>query len=276
MTNSGQAKGAAANDDLGLLGGIDWDSSAMHKLPDPTRLFSFFVIGFPIVRFLLSHDFDVSLIMSGFVLDPFVIGCFLLASVTSYVAASGKPTQPDLPIYDRWASEWYWWNACLYHGILDGATGTFQQVPVMLQQYQELDRRFSTHHAVPWTVGLVEFCIMQPLCLLLVWSIHRRRPTIRYPLELVLGCCHIFGMIMFVVAEYYEGQLNVPANDPVGAGDDRWANIKFNFYHCSYYWFGFWFCNLVWLWIPLLRMYRAWKEIARSFEATAADKAKRA
>ena len=276
MHTNGKANGTKVTkkDDLGFLKGVDWESPLIKSLPDPTRLFSLFVIGFPIVRFLMDHDYDFSLIISGFVLDPYVLGCLAAALATSYLALSGRTeTAPSTPVYDRWAAEWYWWNAFLFHGVLDGATGSFCQVPVMLAQYQVLDRRFITHHSVPFTVGCVEFFIMQPCCLALVWAIHRRR-VYRFPLELVLGCCHIFGLILFVVAEVYEGQLNVPSLDPVGVPGNRWANAKFNFYHFMYYWFGFWFCNLVWLFIPLLRMYRAFGECTRSLEAAADAKKK--
>ena len=250
---------------LGLFATVDWQSPWIKRLPDPTRIFSLFVIGFPIVQFLIQHDFNVSLIVSGFILDPFVLGCLAAAVATSYLATHGNTTTA-LPVYDRWAAEWYWWNAFLYHGVLDGATGSFCQVPVMLSQYQILDRRFITHHSVPFTVGCVEFFIMQPCCLALVYAIHRRC-VYRFPLELILGCCHIFGLIMFLVAEVYEGQLNVPSLDPVGVPGDRWANAKLNFYHFMYYWFGFWFCNLVWLFIPSIRMYRAFQECIHSLQA---------
>lgn len=244
--------------DIGLLQWVDWQSPALkHYVPDPTRMFSWFVIGFPIVRFLMDHDFDFALVLTGFVLDPFVLACLAVAVATSYVATSKSSS--SLPVYDRWAAEWYWWNAFLYHGVLDGATGSFGQVPVMLSQYQVLDRRFSTHHSVPFTVGCVEFFIMQPCCLALVYAIHCRL-AYRFPLELILSCCHIFGLVMFLAAEVYEGQLNVPALDPVGIPGNAWANVQFNFYHCMYYWFGFWFCNLVWLFIPLIRIYRAFGE----------------
>jgi hypothetical protein len=54
-------------------------------------------------------------------------------------------------------------------------------------------------------------------------------------------------MILFIAAEVMEGQLNVPALDPVGVPGNRWANVKFfDLYHFTYYWFGFWFCNLIW------------------------------
>jgi hypothetical protein len=255
---------------IGFFQWVNWEhSTVLQYCPDPTRLFSWFVIGFPILRFLMDHNYDVSLVMTGFCLDPYVITCLAAAVMTSYWATTtgGNDNNRRLPLYDQWAAEWYWWNAFLYHGVLDGATGSFGKVPVMLSQYQVLDARFINHHSVPFTVGCVEFFVMQPCCLLLVYAIHRQKASIRFPLELILGCCHIFGLIMFMVTELYEGQLHVPSLDPVGIPGNAWANVQvWNFYHFMYYWFGFWFCNLVWLFIPLIRMYRAFGECRYALE----------
>lgn len=265
------AKAAAATVELGLFQGVNWE--ALQKLPDPTRMFSWIVIGFPLVRFLHGHEWNIGLVISGFFVNPYVLGCLAAAVATSYFAAAAPKNNNDNPlaVYDRWTSEWYWWNAFLYHGVMDGGTGSFCGVPVMLQQYQVLDRRFITHHSVPYTVGVVEFVIMQPCCLALVWAVHRRS-AFRFPLEIVTCCLHMFGCIMFVVAEYYEGQLNVPSLDPVGVEGNRWANVKLDFYHFMYYWFGFWFCNLVWIAIPSIRLYRAFAECIASLEATKRSK----
>jgi hypothetical protein len=65
-------------------------------------------------------------------------------------------------------------------------------------------------------------------------------------LELIVSSFQFMGMVLFIAAEVMEGQLNVPALDPVGVPGNRWANVKFDLYHFTYYWFGFWFCNLIW------------------------------
>jgi hypothetical protein len=224
---------------------IDWNSAFIQKvLPDPTRIFSFLVIGIIILRYLESHDWDVSLILSGFLLNPYVVISFAIACATLYVSWPAADTKP-LPVYDRWAVEWYWWNAWFYHMVMDGASGTFQLVPVVVHQYQMLDKRFSNHHPVPWTVGAIELFIMGPLCLATVYCILQRH-ALRFPLELIVSSLQIMGMILFIAAEVMEGQLNVPALDPVGVPGNKWANVKFDFYHFTYYWFGFWFCNLIW------------------------------
>jgi hypothetical protein len=231
---------------------IDWDSDFIQKvLPDPTRIFSFLVIGIMIFRYLESHDWDVSLMMSGFLINPYVVISFAIACATLYVSwPAPNTTNTPLPIYDQWAVEWYWWNAWFYHMVMDGASGTFQLVPVVVHQYQVLDKRFSTHHPIPWTIGAVELFIMGPLCLAVVYCILKRHPA-RFPLELIVSSFQFMGMVLFIAAEVMEGQLNVPANDPVGVPGNRWANVKFDIYHCTYYWFGFWFCNLIW-YVPAL------------------------
>jgi EXPERA (EXPanded EBP superfamily) len=88
----------------------------------------------------------------------------------------------------------------------------------------------------------------------------------RYPLEIVTSAFQLFGMLVFVGAEVYEGQRNVPALDPVGRADQgAWANVQFfNLYHVTYYWFGFWFCNLVWGVVPLHRIAVAVRECRRA------------
>jgi hypothetical protein len=226
---------------------IDWNSNFIQKvLPDPTRIFSFLVMTIIIFRYLESHDWDASLIVTGFLLNPYVVVSFALALATLYVSWPTAPDAAPLPVYDRWAVEWYWWNAWFYHMVMDGASGTFQLVPVVVHQYQMLDKRFSNHHPVPWTVGAIELFIMGPLCLATVYCILKRHP-LRFPLELIVSSLQIMGMILFIAAEVMEGQLNVPALDPVGVPGNRWANVKFfDLYHFTYYWFGFWFCNLIW------------------------------
>jgi hypothetical protein len=165
------------------------------------------------------------------------------------------------------AAEWYWWNAWLYHTVMDGLSGSFHRVPVVVQQYLVLDKRFGTHHVVPWIIGAAEIAIMAPLCFCTIRAIlDGDRSGARWPLELVTSAFQLFGMIVFVGAEVYEGQLNVPALDPVGTvAGGRWANVKlFDLYHLTYYWFGFWFCNLVWGWVPLYRMGRALQECSKA------------
>lgn len=246
---------------------IDWTSSVTRTIPDPTRLFSLLVIGIMLLKNYLAHQ-DLELIVMGFVLNPYVLAFFALAVATLYKATKTTTTttkattaSTPLPVYDLWAAEWYWWNAWLYHAVMDGGSGTFGLVPVVVQQYQVLDGRFTNHHVVPWTIGAIELFIMAPLSLACCYCIHTRNP-LRFPLEIVTSTFHFMGMVLFVVAEVYEGQLNVPALDPVGIPGDRWANLTFDVYHLTYYWFGFWFCNLIWAAVPYYRVVRAVQECA--------------
>lgn len=231
---------------------------------DPTRLFSVIVIVIMIVRYLESHDMDYSLIISGFLLHPYVV---LVTSITVATLYLSLRQSKPLPNSDKMVLEWYAWNAVLYHAIMDGGTGSLQLVPVVLQQYQILDQRFSTHHMGPWLIGMVELLVMAPSCLATVYAIAQRHP-LRWPLEIITSVMHMFGMIVFVVGEVYEGQLNVPALDPVGTPEGgTWANVKFGVYHLVYYWFGFWFCNLVWGVVPYYRIHRGMQECYRAFAA---------
>ena len=263
-----EMNGHATNQpDLGGCPWIPWKSSFIqNSMPDPTRLFSLLVIGIMNINFLISHEWDFSLVVSGFLLNPWVVGFFAFACATVWAGQPSGKVAP-LKVYDRWAAEWYWWNAWLYHATMDGAGGTFRLIPVVVQQYDVLDKRFVMGHAVPWTVGLVEILVMQPLCLATLFAILKRSPY-RFPLELITSTFQLMGMILFVVAEVYEGQLNVPAQDPVGVEGNAWANVKFNQYHLTYYWFGFWFCNIVWCYVPYYRILRAAQECARSLQQT--------
>ena len=267
-------------------------SSMMICLPnwfDPTRAFSLLVIAIMSIRYLAVKNWDVKLLLQGFYVHPGVVVPFLVASVPYMLrhhqhhrtSASSQP----LSKADRGAAEWYWWNAWLYHTAMDGLSGSFHVVPVVVQQYFILDQRFVNRHVVPWLVGVVELLIMAPLCIATIHSIvnpknnHNNNNNNhggyrRWALELITSTFQLFGMIAFVGAEVYEGQLNVPALDPVGSSSGRWtgeggrwSNVRFNVYHLTYYWFGFWFCNLVWGVVPLWRIYRACQECTKAFAA---------
>jgi len=206
-----------------------------------------------VFRFLEAKNWNFGEVAYGFFLNPYVLFAF---SVSTGVVYHGIQTRPikEIPIYDRWVVEWYWWNAWLYHLTMDGFSGSFQRVPVVVQQYFVLDKRFETHHVVPYMIGLIEIVCMAPLCLVTLHMILKNHP-LRYPMELITSTFQFMGMVVFVGAEVYEGQLNVPALDPVGVPGDRWANLQsMNLYHFTYYWFGFWFCNLVWGVVPYYRI----------------------
>jgi EXPERA (EXPanded EBP superfamily) len=242
------------------LGGCQWvDWDAYQSLPDLTRLFSLTVIGIMTFRYLQAHQWNFMLVMTGFYLHPLVILFFVLATATVYLGLSGSEQFEPLPRYERWIVEWYWWNAWLFHMTMDGASGTYRLIPVVVQQYDILDQRFPTGNVMPWVIGWIELFMHGPLCLVTLYAILQRHP-LRFPLEIVTSTFQFFGMVGFILGELYEGQIHVPAKDPVGTlvtavdgtvSINSWGNVKFlDMYHFVYYWFGFWFCNLIWAVVP--------------------------
>jgi EXPERA (EXPanded EBP superfamily) len=227
------------------------------------RAFSLLVIAIMSARYLMAFDYSVAKLLQGFYLHPPVLLALALYSLPYYYLHNNKsqPQLSPLSTSDKRVVEWYWWNAWLYHTVMDGMSGSFHVVPVVVQQYFILDKRFEAHHVVPWLIGAIELFVMAPLCFVTMRAILNKSPY-RYPLEIVTSAFQLFGMLVFVGAEVYEGQLNVPALDPVGIpGKGAWANVQFfNLYHVTYYWFGFWFCNLVWGVVPLRRIAVAVRE----------------
>lgn len=216
----------------------------------------------------MAHHWDFTATLYGFYLNPYVDVFFALAVGALYLGLQKRKEQKasTLSRMECWAVEWYWWNAWLFHMTMDGASGSFQLVPVVVHQYEILDMRFQTHHVVPWTIGVLELFVHGPMCLWTLYAILVPNHPLRWPLEIVTSMLHIIGMYVFVVAEVYEGQLNVPANDPVGVPGNTWANVKFDLYHLTYYWFGFWFCNLVWGFVPMYRIVRATQECGKAIQ----------
>lgn len=248
---------------------LNWNSKLLQRLPDPTRSFSLLCLLIMSIRHAFATKDPISTIL-GLYLNPYALFFLSIATATVYLSPSseGQKKTPSLPLYDQWAVEWYWWNAWLFHGTMDGVAGSLRAVPVVVHQYDMLDLRFPTHDVVPWIVGLIELFVMQPLCLGCLYCI-RTRHTLRFPLEIVTATLQIMGMVIFVGAELFQGQMHIPALDPVGVEGDRWSNVRFNTYHLTYYWFGFWFCNLIWGWVPIIRITRAVKECCKALSQKA-------
>lgn len=267
-----RSSSSSSRDDIGGCEWIDWcsKSSWVQKIPDPTRMFSLLCLGILFGRFWhATADFPAAVF--GLFLNPFVVFYFSTACAADYWGRKHAPAASEpLPVYDRWAAEWYWWNSWMYHAVMDGTSGSLRLVPVVVHQYDRLDTRFPTEHTVPWMIGMIELFVMYPLCLATAYAVLSRSPF-RFPLELMTSAVQFMGMIVFVVAELYEGQVHVPALDPVGDGNGNpWANVKFwDENHFVYYWFGFWFCNLIWGVVPYYRMHRAVRESVRAFAVAA-------
>lgn len=66
--------------------------------------------------------------------------------------------------------------------------------------------------------------------------------------------------------EIYEGNKNVPANDPIGNEEGRFANLKFTENHVTYWWFGFLFSEAIWGIIPFILARRAFNNIVSAFK----------
>jgi EXPERA (EXPanded EBP superfamily) len=250
---------------------------------DPTRVFVLLCVTIMVIRYLQAGHSLASAI-SGLFLHPFVLASVGAALATVYCAAvqsrhistttTTTIAAPVISASDRAVAEWYFWNACLFHAIMDGGSGSLRLVPVVVHQYDRLDLRFPTHHSVPYIIGLIELLLMAPLCLLCVYSIlcrgDPRFQHYRYPLELVTSTLHFTGMVVFVFCEVYEGQCHVPALDPVGQCDGSPLQLKFfNLYHITYYWFGFWFCNGIWGVVPVYRIWRALQECQAALQLRA-------
>jgi EXPERA (EXPanded EBP superfamily) len=245
-----------------------WNHPLVVSMPEPTRMFSFLCITVMIIRYGYGHDWNFTDAMTtGFFLNPYLCLFITMATAAIYYGYKTRPKGcKPLAVYDRWIAEWYWWNGWLFHMVMDGASGSFRLIPVVVYQYDRLDLRFPDRHVVPWIVGAIELFIMGPLCMITAAAVIQRNRN-RFALELITSTLHITGMIIFVASEVYEGQLNVPALDPVGIPGHPWANIKFDVYHLIHYWFGFWFCNLVWGIVPLIRIKRAIIECNNAFKA---------
>eukprot|EP01127_Copromyxa_protea_P003579 TRINITY_DN1337_c0_g1_i1.p1 TRINITY_DN1337_c0_g1~~TRINITY_DN1337_c0_g1_i1.p1 ORF type:complete len:114 (-),score=14.02 TRINITY_DN1337_c0_g1_i1:37-378(-) len=106
---------------------------------------------------------------------------------------------------------------------------------------------------------------MAPLCFFAYRAIRQGLPS-RYPLELIVSLMHAFGMLMFCAVEIYEGNTNVPAVDPIGNAEGRFANLGFSENHITYWWFGFAFSETIWAVIPFLLSVRAFNKIVASFK----------
>jgi EXPERA (EXPanded EBP superfamily) len=259
--------------DLGGCHWIPWDAPWVAALPDPTRAFSLVCLVIITGVFLYMNHGDVAAVVWGLYLNPYVLLFFATAVATWYHAAVKVRESPQLatvPVYDAWTAEWYWWNSWLFHATMDGSAGALRLVPVVVQQYDIMDLRFPTRHAVPWMIGLIELVCMYPLCLATYHAVVTKSPH-RYALELVTSSMQFMGMVIFIVTEVYEGQVNVPALDPVGNQHDGTLQLRYNLYHLVYYWFAFWFCNLIWGVVPYYRIQRAMQECHRAFVQQAAS-----
>jgi EXPERA (EXPanded EBP superfamily) len=238
---------------------------------DPTRFFVILCVTIMVLRYLQAGHSLAEAVL-GFFLNPYVVFFVGSAVISVYLGLRSRSSNdPPITASDRALAEWYFWNACLFHAIMDGGSGSLRLVPVVVHQYDILDLRFPTHHSVPYIIGMIELLLMYPLCLLCIYCIlcRDRFQHYRFPLELLTSTLHFTGMVVFVFCEVYEGQCHVPALDPVGNCDDTSIALQlkfFNLYHITYYWFGFWFCNGIWGVVPVFRIWHSVQECQQAFQ----------
>eukprot|EP01126_Amoeba_proteus_P053362 TRINITY_DN64_c0_g1_i1.p1 TRINITY_DN64_c0_g1~~TRINITY_DN64_c0_g1_i1.p1 ORF type:complete len:277 (+),score=47.68 TRINITY_DN64_c0_g1_i1:110-832(+) len=225
-------------------------------ISDPTILYAFLCIGIMATKKLLAGDF---MIVLTFFVNPCVLFSLALGLATVYWSSLGNKSR-TLSRSDLYSSNWYLVNGVVFHLMFDGFSGSLQSIPLIVDQYKVLDNRFNTHHAVPWVIGIIEMLVMAPLCFLTYRAIRRNLPS-RYPLELMVAILHAFGMVLFCAVEIYEGNLNVPAVDPIGNSNGRFANLKFTENHLTYWWFGFLFSEAIWGIVPFFLGRRAFRKI---------------
>jgi len=233
---------------------------------DPTSAFALLVLAIMIGRAAAAGDYAS---LKAFVMNAAVIFTVILTYLIYYIGEDEQHGRPvaKLSRSCRWTAMWYLLNGCFFHLLLDGFTGTFQMVPFILTQYNQLDRRFSPSnptHTVPWTVGLIEMFVMAPLCFYCYIAIKKGWSS-RWPVEIIVSVCHVFGMVIFCVTEIKDGQTNIPAGKPIG---DRVGGL---FAHrdfsdndqLTFYWFGFVVCNIVWAVVPYMRIAAATEHIVK-------------
>ena len=223
---------------------------------DPSAVFCAFCIIVPMYKDRTTTDEE----RVAFVTDPFFMLAFGLLFLSTIIVRLGKCV--DLSSSDRVRARWYLWNGAIIHFMMDGGVGALRQLPLFLKQYMILDKRFRDPEAytVPVLVGLVEFAIMTPLCLLTYYA-YRRGCWWRYAVELVTCTCHLFGVIMFCMEEH---MLQYPSiiTDPT---------FSFTEETIIYFWFGY--CvNLVWVVIPLYFMWTALMKMAPTDDKAAKKK----
>jgi len=208
-----------------------------------------------------------SALSPGFVFT--VIVTFLVYQI-AHDAEYGKTS--SLTMGEKWISRWYLWNGAVFHMLMDGFSGsfsnTFAGVPLIANQYEKLDRRFNTanpDHSTIWTVGVLELFVMTPLCFYCYIGMNKGWAS-RWPMELIVGVCHIFGMLVFCLTEIKDGQRNIPGTNPIGGDNGLFEHAKWDNEHLTFYWFGFVVCNLVWFVVPYLRIAAAVERVVCAFK----------
>ena len=177
-----------------------------------------------------------------------------------WAVGAGALRQP-LSLRDHRAAMWYLLNGTVIHILMDGLVGAFHVLPLMNENYEKLDLRFTR----PWgdergscilTVSLMELFVKGPLCILLYHAYHTRK-SYTDALELLVCALQLYGCIMFSGTELLHGLSNLPAD---------W-NLEFTKEHLLHFWFAFVACEPIWIVVPV---WLGWRAFQRATEAAAA------
>jgi len=228
---------------------------------DPTTAFVLLVFTIMVGNAVKDNNYKS---LTDFALSPNVVFTVVVTFLVYHIGNDSEYGKTcNLTTKENFLSRWYLWNGAVFHMLMDGFGGSFNAVPLVVDQYAKLDRRFNpahSHNSVVWTVGLIELVVMTPLCFYCYIAIKKGWAS-RWPMEIIVGVCHIFGMLVFCITEIKDGQRNIPAVTPIGGHNGWFEHAKWDNEHLTFYWFGFVICNLVWFVVPYLRISAAVEHI---------------
>eukprot|EP01059_Diplonema_ambulator_P023818 TRINITY_DN39429_c0_g1_i1.p1 TRINITY_DN39429_c0_g1~~TRINITY_DN39429_c0_g1_i1.p1 ORF type:complete len:249 (+),score=54.63 TRINITY_DN39429_c0_g1_i1:44-748(+) len=180
--------------------------------------------------------------------DPIMVGTFLGMVLVSLLVRwqGGKP----LAGCERRKARWFLWNGFVIHFLMDGMVGGFGQIPLLLAQYEVVDKRYNSvretgTYSIPVTIAFLEVFIWTPLCVATYYAIRRGLPSAA-PLQLCTALLQLIGTIIFTLPEVLEGFPNI-VTDP---------HLEFTLHHITYFWFGFGL-NFLWVVVPLVYLVEA-------------------
>merc|ERR1711871_913932 len=201
----------------------------------------------------------------GYFTDPFLLGALLLTAAAAWVTQR-SPDRQQLSLRDHRVALWYLLNGTIIHILMDGLVGAFHVLPLMNENYEKLDIRFTRswgdeRGSCILTVSLMELFVKGPLCILLYYAYHTRK-SYTDALELLVCALQLYGCVMFSGTELLHGLTNVPAD---------W-NLEFTKEHLLHFWFAFVFCEPIWIVVPI---WLGWRSFQRATAAAAAAAPKR-
>eukprot|EP00445_Apocalathium_hangoei_P081300 CAMPEP_0204190086 /NCGR_PEP_ID=MMETSP0361-20130328/59026_1 /ASSEMBLY_ACC=CAM_ASM_000343 /TAXON_ID=268821 /ORGANISM="Scrippsiella Hangoei, Strain SHTV-5" /LENGTH=259 /DNA_ID=CAMNT_0051150851 /DNA_START=35 /DNA_END=814 /DNA_ORIENTATION=+ len=183
--------------------------------------------------------------------------------VAHLLVRRGAPSSTLCPPSHRTSQErrtlgWYLWNGAICHLMMDGLAGGGWALPLMIQNYEQVDRRFRQtsqpgERASAMLLMNIELVGHSSLCLMAYVGTALRRPW-RHEVQILTLSLQLMGTIMFVVPEFMTECLNLA---PQGVA--TCAPVP-TLYNLVYFWFGT--CiSFIWFVIPLRML---WGSICES------------